>query len=75
MMELRENQLVAYLPKDSFGKVYKVEIGRIKRIDEEKGHAFVWYHSGGTAACTKLADLHRIENDMFFENNTLNYLD
>ena len=73
-MKFEKNQLVAYLPKDADGNVYKVEIGKIKTLDEEMGVAWVWYHSGGTAACTSLKDLMHIENAEYFKENELNSL-
>lgn len=71
---IKENMLVAYLPKNTKG-VYKVELGIVKRVDYETGKAWVWYHAGGTAACTLLNDLMPVENWYFFQNNTINSLD
>lgn len=56
MTEFKEGQLVFY--KGSNG----CEIGKIKRIKND-GKAFVWYHSGDTAALTDLDLLQPIIND------------
>ena len=48
----RPGQAVFYKPKDSSGKVYKVEAGIVKRMSDDGTRAFVWYHSGCTAAST-----------------------
>lgn len=60
---MKANQLVAYMPRDTDGNVYKVEIGRIKSIAPDGNHAFVLYSEGGTAARTSMSDLMAISND------------
>ena len=45
-------QAVFYMPRDSFGNIYKVEAGIVKRMSDDETSAFVWYHSGCTAAST-----------------------
>ncbi|WP_148464854.1 hypothetical protein [Peptoniphilus harei] len=52
----KEGQLVLY--EGTFG----FEIGKIKKI-KGKHRAFVWYHSGDTAALTDLKLLNPIVND------------
>jgi hypothetical protein len=66
-----------YMTVKSGDEIYKVELGIIKRIDEENNRAFVWYHMGSTVACTPLDDLYPIENGYCFENykNGINSLD
>lgn len=54
--EFKEGQLVLY--EGTFG----FEIGKIKKI-KGKHRAFVWYHSGDTAALTDLKLLNPIVND------------
>lgn len=59
------DDLVVYIPKDSNGKIYKCEIGRIKRIDGDS--AFVYFHSGETASKTSLSDLIKIDNQSYIQ--------
>lgn len=33
---------------------YKKEVGRVTKVDEQRGVAWVCYHEGCTAACTSL---------------------
>lgn len=56
MSEFKEGQLVLYKGFNGY------EIGKIKRIRND-GKAFVWYHSGDTAALTDFDLLHPIIND------------
>lgn len=48
---------VIYEPTDGEGNIYKTEPGVLKRFNADKTTAFVWYHSGCTAAGTRLEDL------------------
>lgn len=51
---------VLYVPLDFEGNVYKTQAGVVKYMDPNSNeHAFVWYHSGCTAARTKIEDLRR----------------
>lgn len=55
-MKVEAGQLVLYDPG------YKWDLGKVKRLnpyDETK--AFVWYHTGDTAACTNMEDLYPID--------------
>lgn len=36
---------------------YKKEFGKVKRVSDDGSHAFVWYHTGDTAASTKMEHL------------------
>lgn len=54
--EFKEGQLVLY--EGTFG----FEIGKIKKL-KGKSRAYVWYHSGDTAALTDLKLLNPIVND------------
>ncbi len=47
-------QPVLYLPTTPNGNVYKVEYGIVKRMSKNGKDAYVWYHSGCTAACTPM---------------------
>lgn len=46
--------------------IYKNMIGKIKRINGSK--AFIWFHSGDTAALTNLDDCIPIVNDYCIED-------
>lgn len=56
MTEFKEGQLVLYKGINGY------EIGKIKRIKNEN-QAYVWYHSGDTAALTDFDLLQPIIND------------
>lgn len=60
MTEFKEGQLVLYKGVNGY------EIGKIKRIRNDN-KAFVWYHSGDTAALTDLDLLQPIINDYCIE--------
>lgn len=59
-------QPVIYKPKDANGIIYKKEYGIVKRMNDEGTCAFVWYHSGCTAASTRVEDLE--PSDMKFQH-------
>jgi hypothetical protein len=50
----KPGQTVIYRPTNHKGDVYKEEVGIVKRMTESGNAAFVWYHSGCTAACTPI---------------------
>lgn len=55
-MLVEAGQLVIYDPG------YKQEIGKVKRVNDYKpNHAFVWYHTGDTAACTDMKYLYLVD--------------
>lgn len=54
--------LVAYVPTDRYGRIYKCEIGAVKSVDEKRRTAFVAYHVGDTCACTRFEDLLKVQN-------------
>ena len=62
-MKFKEGQLIIYTNGD------KLEIGKIKRLTE--GGAFVWYHSGETAAKTNFDDMHPLVNEYCITVNIL----
>ena len=64
--QFKEGQLVAYMPTDSDGNIYKIEIGKIKRLCDDG--AFVWYHTGDTASKTNYIDLYKIDNEYAIYN-------
>lgn len=70
-MRFKVGQIVAYVGKDFSGEIYKVEIGKIKSINESKKTAFVNYHLGDTAAQTSFNDLYPIENEYCLKNALL----
>ena len=54
--EFKEGQLVIYKGANGY------EIGKIKRI-KNNNQAFIWYHSGDTAALTDFDLIQPITND------------
>ena len=54
MNEFQEGEYIIYVNGDRY------EIGKIKRIVQDG--AFVWYHSGDTAAKTPFDCMHKLEN-------------
>lgn len=64
--QFEANELVAFIGKDNKGEIYTVEIGKIKKLC--KDGAFVWYHTGNTAAKTNYTDLYKIKNLYAIDN-------
>lgn len=64
--QFKENELVAYIVKDLDGNIYNVEVGKIKRLCRDG--AFVYYHTGSTAAKTDYKDLYKIKNEYAINN-------
>lgn len=62
----KEDELVAYIGKSPQGEIYTVEIGKIKSLS--KDGAFVYYHTGDTAAKTNYRDLYKIKNAYAINN-------
>lgn len=58
--EFKEGELVVFIGKTPDNEIYTVEIGKIKRLC--KDGAFVYYHTGDTAAKTNYDDLYKIKN-------------
>ena len=58
-LKFKVGEIVAYIPKYN-GEMYKIEIGEIKELFEDG--AFVYYHTGDTAAKTNYSDLYKIDN-------------
>lgn len=56
----KANELVAHIGTTPDKDIYSVEIGKIKRLCDDG--AFVFYHTGETAAKTKYEDLYKIKN-------------
>ncbi len=69
MKEFKEGDLVVYAPIDNNGNFYKFELGKIKSINKKKKTAFVYYHTGETAANTNLLDLIKITNQGLIKTN------
>lgn len=61
-----ENEMVAFVGMTPDREVYKVEIGRIKKLCDNG--AFVYYHTGDTAAKTNYKDLYKIKNAYAIKN-------
>ena len=64
--QFEEGELVAFIGKSPNGEIYTVEVGKIKRLCQ-KG-AFVYYHTGDTAAKTDYRDLYKIKNAYAINN-------
>ena len=62
-MNFKENEIVLYQNGDKF------QVGRIKRLCDDG--AFVWYHSGDTAAKTPYENLHKLQNATCLTNTAL----
>lgn len=69
MKNFKVGELVVYVSKDSKGNIYRVEIGKIKRLC--KDGAFVYYHLGDTAAKTNYCDLYTLTNAYTIEKENL----
>ncbi|MCI8636283.1 MAG: hypothetical protein HFJ36_00120 [Clostridia bacterium] len=69
MKDFKVGELVVYAPIDNNGDFYKFELGKIKSINKSKKTAFVYYHTGETAANTDLSDLIRITNQGLIKTN------
>ena len=61
MQKFKVGEHVLFIGKNSCGEIYTIEIGRIKKLCEDG--AFVYYHTGETAAKTNYSDLYKIENE------------
>ena len=68
-INLKSGDLVVYAPTDYNGKIYKFEIGKIKTINKKEKTAFVYYHTGDTAANTDLKYFHKVENQGLIKTN------
>ena len=66
MEQFQEGELVAFIGRNLEGQIYTVEIGKIKRLC--KDGAFVYYHTGDTAAKTDYKDLYKIRNSYAINN-------
>lgn len=64
--EFKEGELVVFIGKTPDNEIYTVEIGKIKRLC--KDGAFVYYHTGDTAAKTNYDDLYKIKNLYAIDN-------
>ena len=66
MDKFEEGEIVAFIGKTPDGEIYTVEVGKIKRLC--KDGAFVYYHTGDTAAKTNYCDLYKIRNAYAINN-------
>lgn len=62
---IEPGMLVAYDPG------YRMELGRVKRLNKDSTKAFVWYHSGETAECTRIEDLYPIERNFVLQHRDM----
>lgn len=60
----KPGQAVFYKPRNIFGDIYAIRPGIVKRMSEDGTKAFVWYHSGCTAALTPIEYLEATEPDI-----------
>ena len=54
-------ELVAFVGRTPEKEIYTVEIGKVKKLCSDG--AFVYYHTGETAAKTNYSDLYKIKNN------------
>ena len=66
MRNFKVGEHVLFIGKTPNGEIYTIEIGRIKKLC--KDGAFVYYHTGGTAAKTNYSDLYKIKNEYAIGN-------
>lgn len=66
MKDFRIGEYVLFIVKNPNGEIYTIEIGRIKKLC--KDGAFVYYHTGETAAKTNYSDLYKIKNEYAIGN-------
>ena len=64
--QFKEGEIVVFIGKAPTGDIYTVELGKIKKIC--KDGAFVYYHTGNTAAKTEYKDLYKITNAYAINN-------
>ena len=64
--QFKEGEIVVFIGKAPTGDIYTVELGKIKKIC--KDGAFVYYHTGDTAAKTNYKDLYKIKNAYAINN-------
>ena len=69
MNNFKEGELVIFIGKNHDGKIYSIEIGKIKRLC--KDGAFVYYHKGDTSAKTNYSDLYKLRNSYVIEKENL----
>lgn len=68
-IKFKQGELVVFIGKDNNGEIYSVEIGKIKRLCRDG--AFVYYHTGDTAAKTDYSDLYKIRNSYVIDKESL----
>ena len=71
MQGFKEGEIVAFIGRNPEGEIYTVELGRIKKLCNDG--AFVYYHTGDTAAKTNYKDLFKIKNAYAINNLGGNY--
>lgn len=69
MNKFKIGELVIYIGKDFKNNIYKVEIGKIKKLCTDG--AFVCYHTGETASKTNYNDLYKLNNSYVIQKENL----
>ena len=64
--DFKEEEYVVYIGMTPEKEIYAVEVGKIKRLCDDG--AFVYYHTGDTAAKTNYKDLYKIKNAYAIKN-------
>ena len=64
--DFKEGEHVVYIGMTPEKEIYSIEIGKIKRLCNDG--AFVYYHTGDTAAKTLYRDLYKIKNEYAINN-------
>lgn len=64
--DFKEGEYVVYIGMTPEKEIYAIEIGKIKRLCNDG--AFVYYHTGDTAAKTNYKDLYKIKNEYAINN-------
>lgn len=64
--DFKEGEYVVYIGMTPEKEIYAVEVGKIKRLCDDG--AFVYYHTGDTAAKTNYKDLYKIKNAYAIKN-------
>lgn len=64
--DFKQGEYVVYIGMTPDKEIYAIEVGKIKRLCDNG--AFVYYHTGDTAAKTDYKDLYKIKNEYAIDN-------
>ena len=64
--DFKQGEYVVYIGMTPDKEIYAIEVGKIKRLCDNG--AFVYYHTGNTAAKTDYKDLYKIKNEYAIDN-------